>query len=311
MITSMFPIRLPSRLGEAVSSLLRPNHEMVVDFTRPVGEPALMLPDSVSWRVFKNPVALFVGGVAAVLLELAEPRVRTGVWQHTNFRSEPLKRMQRTGLAAMVTIYAAQSTAASMIAGIRRTHDRISGVTPCGRAYRASDPELLTWVHATAGFGFLEAYCRFVRPLSTEDRDRFYAESQPVAERYGVPDGPKSSAELEALFRAMREVLEPSEVVFEFLRIVRNAPLAPPPLRPLQQLFVRAAVEIVPPRVRQILGLNDGLSRWEETLVRLAGSATDRVMVEASPAVQACRRMGLPATYLYSPTPPRFRHSQA
>jgi uncharacterized protein (DUF2236 family) len=44
-----------------------------VDFRIPVGEPALVPADSVSWRVFKNPVALFVGGVAAVLLELAEP----------------------------------------------------------------------------------------------------------------------------------------------------------------------------------------------------------------------------------------------
>ena len=47
-----------------------------VDFEQPAGEPALVGPDSVSWQVFRNPVALFVGGIAAVLLELAEPRVR-------------------------------------------------------------------------------------------------------------------------------------------------------------------------------------------------------------------------------------------
>lgn len=40
---------------------------------------ALTSPDSLSWQVFKNPVAMFVGGIAAGLLELAEPRVRTGV----------------------------------------------------------------------------------------------------------------------------------------------------------------------------------------------------------------------------------------
>jgi hypothetical protein len=42
------------------------------DFAAPAGEPALAAPDSVSWRVFKNPVTLFIGGVGAVLLELAE-----------------------------------------------------------------------------------------------------------------------------------------------------------------------------------------------------------------------------------------------
>jgi hypothetical protein len=44
------------------------------DFLRPAGEAALVSPDSVSWRVFKNPLSLFIGGVAAVIMELAELR---------------------------------------------------------------------------------------------------------------------------------------------------------------------------------------------------------------------------------------------
>jgi len=43
-----------------------------VDFLQPAGEPAYAGPDSVSWRVFKNPIALGVGGIAAVLLEFAD-----------------------------------------------------------------------------------------------------------------------------------------------------------------------------------------------------------------------------------------------
>lgn len=80
-----------------------------IDFTAPAGEPALAAPDSVSWRVFKNPVSLFVGGVTAVILELAEPRVRSGVWDHSSFKTDPLTRLKRTGLAAMVTVYGARS----------------------------------------------------------------------------------------------------------------------------------------------------------------------------------------------------------
>ena len=55
-----------------------------------------MSSDSVSWRVFKNPLSLFIGGVAAVIMELAEPRVRTGVWEHTTFRLDPIRRLRRT-----------------------------------------------------------------------------------------------------------------------------------------------------------------------------------------------------------------------
>ena len=54
--------------------LLQPAGSAPVDFSRPSGEEALARADSISWQVFKNPVALFVGGVAAVILELAEPR---------------------------------------------------------------------------------------------------------------------------------------------------------------------------------------------------------------------------------------------
>lgn len=55
-----------------------------VDFANPPGAPAFTGPDSVSWRVFKNPVALAIGGVAAVLLEFADPAIRSGVWEHSS-----------------------------------------------------------------------------------------------------------------------------------------------------------------------------------------------------------------------------------
>jgi hypothetical protein len=80
-------------------------------FSQPNGEAALVSPGSVSWRVFNNPLSLFIGDVTAVVMELAEPRVRTGVWEHTNFREDPIQRLRRTGLAAMVTVYGARSTA--------------------------------------------------------------------------------------------------------------------------------------------------------------------------------------------------------
>ena len=76
----------------------------------------------------------------------------------------------------MVTIYGARSTAEAMIAGVRRMHDRIAGLTPTGKAYRANDPELLNWVQGTAAYGFLQAYHAYVRPLSDLERDRYYAE---------------------------------------------------------------------------------------------------------------------------------------
>ena len=245
-------------------------------------------------------MALFVGGVAAVILELAEPRVRTGVWEHSSFRSDPVRRLQRTGLAAMVTVYGARSVAERMIAGVVRRHGAVSGIVPGGEAYHARDPALLTWVHATAAFGFAEAYHRYARPLSREEFDQFYAEGVPAARLYGALDAPASDAGLQALFAAMRGRLEPSPIIFEFLDIMRAAPVFPAPLRPMQRVLVRAAVEIVPGWVRKRLGLTaaHGLRRWGP-LVRRLGVLSDRVVLPSGPAAQSCLRLGLPADFLY------------
>jgi uncharacterized protein (DUF2236 family) len=298
-ITLPWPLR--DRLDDLFRALLEDGaHDAKIDFARPAGEPALLAPDSVSWRVFKNPLSVFIGGVTAVIMELAEPRVRAGVWDHTTFRSDPVRRLRRTGLAAMVTIYGPRSTAEAMIARVRRKHDAVTGVTPAGEAYRANDVALLDWVHATAAFGFLQAYHGYVRPLARDARDRFCAEGVHAAALYGATGAPRNEAELMKMFGATAERLDRSDIIFEFLAIMRTAPVLPLPLRPLQHMLVRAAVELVPRWLTMKLGLEGhGLRGFEAELVRQAGALADRIVIEASPAVQACRRMGLPADYLY------------
>jgi uncharacterized protein (DUF2236 family) len=272
-----------------------------VDFASPPGAPAFCGPDSVSWRVFKNPVALFIGGVAAVVLEFAEPRVRTGVWEHTTFRKDPVARMRRTGLATMVTVYGARSVSEKMIAKVRRMHDAIEGVTPAGEPYRANDPELLTWVQATAAFGFLNAYSTYVAPLSTAERDRYFSEGREAARLYGADCAPRSEAEWRSLYENMRPRFERSEIIFEFLEILRKAPALPQPVRLAQGTLIRAAIDILPPDARDVLGLDRsfGLRPFENLLVRRMAKRADRWTLPSSPASQASVRMGRPADWLY------------
>ena len=299
------PQRLPAVLTGWLDSrareLMQPPDGPGVDFTQPPGEAALIPAESLSWRVFKNPVSLFIGGVTAVILELAEPGVRSGVWEHSSFRSDPVRRLQRTGLAAMVTVYGARSQAEAMIAGVVRAHGRVTGQTPAGQPYRANDPALLDWVQATATFGFAEAFHRYLRPLTEEEMDRLYAEALPAARLYGATGAPRSEAERRALFATVAARLEPSPIVFEFLDLMRHAPALPAALRPFQALLVRAAVEATPDWVRARLGLGPelGLRRWEYPLVRHACAAADRLLLPSAAPVRACLRLGLPADYLF------------
>jgi uncharacterized protein (DUF2236 family) len=296
------PWSLQRRLDAVAGALLNSQKGRPVDFTRPPGEAALFPPDSLSWRIFKNPVALLIGGIAAVILELAEPAVRTGVWEHSRFRQDPMGRLQRTGLAAMVTVYGARSVAEPMIAGVVRMHAKVAGKTPAGVPYSAGDAHLLAWVQATAAFGFAEAYSRYVDPLSEVEFDALYREGAPVSQLYGALDTPQSNAQRRALFDSMRDRLEPSPVIFQFLQIMSETPAFPRPLLWMQRMLVRAAVEMIPDSMRECLGLTDyyGLRPHERWIVRLAGAASDRIVLAESPAAQSCLRLGLPITHLYA-----------
>ena len=273
-----------------------------IDFLQPAGAAALYAPDSLAWQIYKNPVSLFIGGITAVLLELGEERVRSGVWNHSIFPTDPLTRMRRTGLATHVSVYAPVPAAEKLIGAVVRMHGRVEGHTPRGTAYRANDPELLNWVQCTASYGFMEAYAMFCRPLSDEQRDQHYRESQASARLFLAMGAPTSLQQQREQFEAMRPHLEPHPIVFEFLDIVMRAPALPWPLRLLQPMMVRAGISVLPQWVIGRLEL-DGekwqLRDWERRLLRRLGAWLERVPIPLSPPVQACRRLGLPAGYLY------------
>ena len=122
-------------------------------------------PDSVHWGS-GNPVALGIGGVAAVLLEFADARIRSRVWDHSTYKADPIGRSQRTGIAALVGVYGPAGAARKVIGGVNRMHAQVKARRRPARTYTALDPDLLDWVAATAEFGFLTAYDRFVQPVS-------------------------------------------------------------------------------------------------------------------------------------------------
>jgi uncharacterized protein (DUF2236 family) len=299
-------LRLPTGIERKLEMLWRGSpaagDARNVEFSTPPGEAALVHPQSVSWRVFKNPVTVFIGGVAAVILELAEPRVRTGVWEHSSFRKDPVGRLQRTGAAAMITVYGARSIAKPMIERVARMHAGISGVTPCGLAFTAADPVLLTWVHATASYGFVAAYSAYARPLGQPEVDAFFEEAVPAAHQYGALDAPRSMREVESLFASMRSGLRRSAILPEFLDLLRAAPVLPRPLAWVQGLLIRAALDIVPAWARERLGLDarQGLQLLERSMVKSIAGLADRIVLPGSVPAQSCVRLGLPVTYLYA-----------
>lgn len=271
------------------------------DFASPAGAPAYLHPSSVQWQIYKNPIALGVGGVCAVLLEFADPRIRSGVWDHSIYKRDPIGRSRRTGMAALVGCYGARSQADAVIRRVNKMHAKVSGETPNGQRYRALDTPLLDWVSATAEYGFLKAYDRFVRPISPEDQARYWRDGEAVTRLYGVRNKPYSEADFMAMLDALAPNFEPHPIVDEYLEIIQSGRAAPAVPRVLHTALARAAVSLLPGSVRSTLRLTEGyeLRRRDELMLRTVGRILDTYAPPNAPQCQASVRMGLPASFLY------------
>lgn len=264
-----------------------------INYREPAGDPGLFGPDSMAWRVHANPVALAIGGVAAVLLELAEPRVRSGVWDHSTFRTDPLARMQRTGEATLITTYGPTKAAEARVAMVTRMHERVGGTTPEGQAYKALEPELMTWVHVTASWGFLSAYDRYVQPLSRAEQDRYFAEGGRLGRLFGAPEPPDSVAGVEAWFDRMRPKLVPHAIISEFIGIVSTTSPLGLAGRAIQPLVVQAAIDLLPADIRTRIGLKTSPLKLAAAKIVLRAMARAARHAPNPVADDAWARMGL------------------
>ncbi len=272
-----------------------------VDYSVPKGEPAYSEPDSLAWQIYKNPIALAIGGICAVLLEFADARIRSGVWDHSVFKVDPIGRGQRTGTAAMLGVYGPQSAARRVIQGVTNMHAKVEGTTPSGEAYKALDVELLDWVSATAGYGFTMAYHRFVTPLSDAEWNEVFTKGDEVVRLYGVENPIHSLDDFNAMLNHLLPRFEPHEINTEFLDIMKSGRAAPQIPKGLHRAIVNAAVEILPPEVRERLELGEEYNlTWRGRLaVRIMGKLAEWIPVKNSPPAQAAERLGLPWNFAW------------
>jgi uncharacterized protein (DUF2236 family) len=238
--------------------------DLVGGFPRPApgtaGDPGLFGPGSMVWRVNGEAVTI-LGGGRALLMQLAEPMVAAGVADHSRFEDDAFARLWRTLDAVLTVAFGDTRQAQAAAARVNRVHDSVRG-TRDGHAYRAADPDLLLWVHATLVDSALACYQRFVAPLSPSDAERYLAEMARFAALFGVP--------LEALppdlarFRAYVDERVRELRVSDEARGLADEILRPPVSRalvPSRALLREATIGLLPGPLRSGFGLDFGPGR--------------------------------------------------
>jgi uncharacterized protein (DUF2236 family) len=169
-------------------------------------------------------------------------------------------RLRRTARFIALTTYGGRDEAETVIARVRRIHDKVHGTLPDGTPYAANDPALLAWVHVTEVLSFLGAWRRYVEPgMSLADRDRYVAEMAQVGRALGATPVPCNHAAARRLVQTYRPQLRADARTREVRQLLLRT--ASPDLLTarVQALGNQAAIDLLPEWARRMHGLANPL----------------------------------------------------
>jgi uncharacterized protein (DUF2236 family) len=224
-------------------------------------------------RLVHADASMFVGGLRALLLQSLHPLAMAGVAEHSDYRGDPWGRLQRTSNFLAVTTFGPAVDAQRAVDRVRGIHQRVHGIAPDGRPYRASDPHLLEWVHVAEVDSFLLAHSLYgSKPLDQSGRDSYVADTARVATALGVPDPPQSENELRERIEAFRPELSSTPAAREAARYLLLTPPLPIAARAPYGLLAATSVAMLPAWARMPL-LLPYFPPVEATVIRVAGRA--------------------------------------
>lgn len=248
-------------------------------------EPGWFDDDAPIRRVHAD-ASMFIGGMRALLFQSLHPLAMAGVAQHSDYRSDPWGRLQRTADFLAATTFGPASEAQKAVDVVHRVHERVVGTAPDGRAYAANDPHLLHWVHIAELDSFLAAHDRYgEQPLVGRERDQYVADAAIVARALGVVHPPESERELRQHLRTFRPELRGTREARDAARYLIVQPPLPLAGRAPYGLICGAAIALMPAWTRPPLRL-PWLPVSEAAVLRPAGNLVTRTLRWALPATE-------------------------
>lgn len=224
-------------------------------------------PGSVTWQLYREPLML-VGGIRALMLQVAHPAVADGVARYSNFKADPFGRGYRTFTAMAMIYFGSKAQSNQTAQRLWKIHSAIRGEAPV--PYVATQPELLLWVLATLTDTTLRVFERYpVAGLPPDWKERFYEESKIAARLLGIPDGfyPDHLPAFDAYFKSVVEsdLLGSNHSCREVAQAILQHPKAP------NKLALLLASGWLPTPICERLGIPktaDAAARMERFLSR-------------------------------------------
>lgn len=213
-------------------------------------------PGSAVWQVHSG-IPTVVAGIRALLVQTLHPGAMAGVHDHSRFREDPLGRLAGTVRWVLTTTFADRAQARAACAWVGRLHESVRGEyrDAAGNtvAYSAADSDLIAWVHCVFADAFIGCHETWGGAISGGS-DRYVAEWATAGILMGMPDPPRTRAELDARIASYLPVLRRDARVDDAVRWLRNPPLGRG-IGPAYRILFAGAVASLPSRYRTLLGL--------------------------------------------------------
>jgi uncharacterized protein (DUF2236 family) len=253
-------------------------------------------PSSVAWRI-SGDLSAPVAGLRALMIQALHPLAMAGVDQHSDWRADPVGRLAATSAYLTILTFGERGAAQQAAARVRRIHDRVNGVDQqTGRAYAASDPALLLWVHAALVDSNVAARNLLGTPLSAQDADRYVEEMVVAAELVGVPAErvPDSTAALAGYLESVRPELRCTPAARESMAYLLDPPGLAEELADIWQDIRAATLVSLPDWARRLYGYPvPVLTNARRTEIRQALGVLDAVFLGEPGVLEARQRITL------------------
>ena len=149
-------------------------------------------PESLTWRINRES-AIFLGAGRAALLQLAHPWVAASLLHHSNLMNDAIGRFHSTFRVIYTMLFGTRAQALAASDQVYRLHTGIRGELPNavgaharGEHYEANEVNALCWVFATLVESAVLAYEFALPPLTSGEREQYYAESKRTAALFGI-----------------------------------------------------------------------------------------------------------------------------
>ena len=151
---------------------------------------------------------LLLGGPRAILLQIANPGVGRGVARHSDFSSDPMRRLRATLSYVYVVIFGTDAQVHRAVARVEGAHRPVHG-----DGYDASDPELQLWVAATLYQSAVSVWERIFAPLDAASAEAIYRDYAVLGTALQVPESawPVNLAAFERYWHAQSQKFTATE----------------------------------------------------------------------------------------------------